>query len=58
MEIKDNKEEVPLKHYTEEFTQIDPAKRAADLGIGFDGKYFSLSMYGTDYKVSWPEGEV
>ena len=58
VQVVDNKEEIPLKHYTEEFAHIDPAKRAADLGIGFDGRSFSLSMYGTEYKVNWPEGEV
>ncbi len=60
METKfiNNKEEAPLKHYLEEFKALDPILRAKELGIPYENEVFELTMFGSDYKISWPDGEI
>ena len=56
MEIKNNKEELPLQYYTEKFAGIDPVQRAKELTIPYENECFSLSMLGQFYRVHWPDG--
>lgn len=58
IQVVNNKEEVPLKHYTDEFAVIDPEKRARELGISYENGEFSITMYKDAYKVKWPSGDV
>ena len=57
-EIPNNKEEVPLQHYLDEFKKIDPEKRAAELDVAYvPGEYY-IKMLNTPYCVTWPSGKV
>ena len=57
-EVKNNKEEMPLNHYHEEFCGIDPVERAKALDISFEDGRFSLKMFNVPYTVTYPDGEL
>ena len=58
MEVKNNKEENPLRFYTEQFAAADPEQRARVLQIPYENERFSLTFLGKDYQIRWPDGEV
>ena len=55
MEIKNNKEEVPFRHYLEKFQQMDPEDAVRRLEIPFDGSAFTLRFLNQAYTITWPE---
>ena len=57
-EIPNNKEEVPLQHYLEEFAKINPAERAEAVDTAYVGGEFYIKMLNTPYCVTWPKGKV
>lgn len=57
-EVINNRYGVPLEHYLSLYRAIDPERRAGELGLPFGGGAFRVTMYGNEYRVSWPEGTV
>ncbi|MCR5539066.1 MAG: DUF3786 domain-containing protein [Lachnospiraceae bacterium] len=58
MEVKNNKEELPLQYYTDRFGLIDPEQRAKELEIPYADDCFSLTFLGKRYQIHWPDGDV
>ena len=55
MIIKDNKTEVPLEHYKEQFAVADPVSMAGKSGVEFkDGAFWTVFL-GRPVKLLWPE---
>ena len=52
------KGEAPLRYYMSLFRKMDSVHRAADLGIKYENDTFTVSILGTEYQVSWPDGRV
>ena len=57
-EIKNNKKEVPLAIYREQFAAIDPKERAEILNLRYEGDTFYLRLLNTDYRIHWPDGRI
>lgn len=55
MEIKNNREEVPFRHYLGQFQQMDPEDAVRRLEIPFDGNAFTLGFLHQTYTITWPE---
>ncbi len=57
MEIKDNKNEQPLRHYRALLASMDPAAVSGRTGIPFAEGAFRTRLLDRDALVTWPEGE-
>ncbi len=57
-EIKDNKNEQPLRHYRALLASLDPAAVAGRTGIPFEKGCFRTRLLDREVTVSWPEGEA
>lgn len=55
MEIKNNKEEVPFRHYLQRFQQMDPEDTVRHLEIPFDGNAFAVRFLNQTYMITWPD---
>ena len=55
MIIKDNKTEVPLEHYKEQFAAADPVSMAGKSGVEFKDGAFRTVFLGRPVKLLWPE---
>jgi hypothetical protein len=55
-----NKEDIPLNHYTAKFAELDPAAISVRTGLPFDEvrRAFTLRLMGTEYAISYPDGMV
>ena len=53
--VVNNKDEIPLKHYMEQFAELDPAERAKELGLEYVNDTFTVTMFGATYQIHWPE---
>ncbi len=58
--IPDNKNEVPLEHYLEQFSETSPRHMAEKSGFEFDeaNSSFKMRFIGTDICVKYPEMRV
>ena len=56
--IRDNKSEMPLRHYKALFTELDPAEVSARTGLDFNGGYFVIDILGHTLHAKWPEFEL
>ncbi|MCI6174129.1 MAG: DUF3786 domain-containing protein [Clostridiales bacterium] len=57
-EIKNNRYGVPMEHYLSLYRDIDPQRRAEELGLPYADGVFSITMYGNAYRISWPDGAM
>ena len=57
MEIRDNKNEEPLRHYRALLAEMDPAAVAARAGVPYADGCFRTRLLDLEVLVSWPEGE-
>jgi len=58
MEIKDNKNEQPLRHYRALLAGQEPCAVAGRTGIPYDGRFFHTRLLNRDVRISYPEGEA
>ena len=58
MEVKDNKNEMPLRHYRTLLASLDPAAVSGRTGILFEEGCFRTKLLDREVTVSWPEGEA
>jgi hypothetical protein len=58
--MTNNKEEIPLGHYTAQFAKLDPAAVAARTGLPWDGerRVFTARLMGAEYAIGHPDGAV
>ena len=57
MEIKDNKNGQPLRHYRALLASMDPAAVSGRTGVPYAEGCFRTCLLGREVIVSWPEGE-
>jgi len=57
MEVKDNKNEQPLRHYRALLASMDPAAVSGRTGIPFEDGCFRTRLLDREVLISWPEGE-
>jgi len=58
MEVKDNKNEQPLRHYRGLLSALDPASVSARTGIPYEGGAFRTRLLGREVRVEFPAGEA
>ncbi len=58
MEIRDNKNEQPLRHYTALLAEQDPVAVSNRTGIPYDGSCYHTKLLGREVLLSWPSGEA
>ena len=58
MEIKDNKNEQPLRHYRVQLASLDPVAVSGRTGIPFGGGCFRTKLLDREVQVTWPGGEA
>jgi hypothetical protein len=58
MEVKDNKNEQPLRHYRSMLAGMEPSSVSGRTGIPFDGGCFRTRLLNREVLVTWPEGEA
>ena len=59
MQIENQQEEVPFSHYTDLFAKLDPQDAVSRLPfVAFDGKYFTMTLLGREYRIGWPEYSI
>lgn len=60
VEIKNNKEEVPLAHYLALYKQLDPFEAGKRCAIDYDEgkKQFSIRCLGKNYFITYPEFKI
>ena len=58
MQVENHKEEVPFEHYLALFRQADKAQILSRLGDVAAEDGFRLTLLGTDYHISYPEGNI
>ncbi|MDD6211883.1 MAG: DUF3786 domain-containing protein [Clostridiales bacterium] len=59
-EIKNNKEEIPMEHYMEQFAAIDPLEAAARCRVPYneETQEFTVELMGISYQVHFPDFQV
>ena len=55
MEVVNHKEGAPFEHYVNLFKGLDPDEAAARTGCVFDGQAFTVTLFGVNYRIAWPE---
>ena len=58
MEVKDNKNEMPLRHYRTLLASLDPAAVSGRTGVPYMDGCFRTKLLDREVTVSWPEGEA
>ena len=58
MEVKDNKNEQPLRHYRGLLSDLDPAAVSARTGIPYEGGAFRTRLLGRAVRLEFPAGEA
>ena len=59
MQIENHKEEVPFAHYEGLFQKLDPQEVTSRLAdVAWDGKAFSVTLLGTEYRITWPDYSI
>jgi hypothetical protein len=58
--LPNNKDDMPLKHYSERFAELDPAEASERTGLSFDRARgaFVFRLMGTEYAIGHPAGTV
>ncbi|MDR0861532.1 MAG: DUF3786 domain-containing protein [Oscillospiraceae bacterium] len=55
MDIRNNKERLPLEHYAALFREVEPAEVERRTGARFDGGAFALNLMGQGLRAEYPE---
>ena len=58
MEVKDNKNDLPLRHYGELFAGMDPVSVSSRTGIPYADGAFTTRLLNREVRVTWPEMEA
>ena len=58
MEVKDNKNDLPIQHYGELFAAMDPVSVSSRTGIPYADGTFTTKLLNRPVRVTWPEMEA
>ena len=58
MQIKDNKNEIPLSHYKSVFASKDPSEMSFRSGVPFENGMFKVNLLGRPVEISYPDMEM